>query len=137
MKKLTADELIKHTKEVVDELFYSIEILNITAIMKKAEISRSFIYSHKELLEYINKSQVVVNSDTLKEAIANLEEENNALIAEIRKYEQKNTYSIITKSPIWICYISIIAGYMLILPLAYNRLVYTFLGPRQRSLHAS
>ena len=87
MKRIPTEQLIKHTLEVADEMFYNSEKLSYTAIAERAEVSRFFIYSHKELLEHINKLQVVSNANTLKEAIANLEKENNALITEIRKYE--------------------------------------------------
>ena len=89
MKKIPAEELIKETIVVINEMFYAKEEISFSNVSRKANVSRSFLYNHEELKTLINKYKLLSDDTKLEEAIKLLETENKNLLARIESYDKQ------------------------------------------------
>lgn len=81
------NKLVKNTVEIINKMFFEREIINFYTVAKKADVSRQFLYNHKELKELIifYKS---FNNLPQDRVIRYLQMENKSLLDELdRLYE--------------------------------------------------
>lgn len=87
MKKIPAEELIKETIVVINEMFYSKEEISFSNVSRKANVSRSFLYNHEELKSLINKYKMLSDDTQLEEATNLLKKENKELLERLNQYD--------------------------------------------------
>lgn len=107
-QKAYSEEKVAYAKEVVDSMVDNGEAVTPYSVWRKSRLSKSFIYSNKEVADYIEKHRCekkynyrkYTTEDVREEYIEQLEKENAMLRKELAQYKQETLESLMNENQI-------------------------------------
>lgn len=88
-KRIETIELINNVKSVVNQMILDNEKITYYSVAEKAEVSRSFLYSHSELKELIEICRICSQKDEFAFRRQLLLNENKRLLQRLQAYEEQ------------------------------------------------
>ena len=80
-------ELVDDTLKIIDKMFYMGEKINFYTVKEKADVSRTFLYKHPEIVNKINYYKKL-NSMPIIKRVEYFKKENKTLMQRVDAYEE-------------------------------------------------